>query len=304
MAFTIPHESDAAFGDQAELDKGDFAILVAGIAGDGVISGCAVTAQTTPDMTVAVAAGTVVVGGQQANVAAGNLAIGAADPTNPRFDLVTVNSSGTKAVVAGTPAPNPVFPAVPSGSVVLAAVYVPAGDTAIQQNQIVDKRVFVEPPATPSGWTTVTATADVSRTSTTLANDPVLSFDMAADQKYRIRVALHWTVSGGTSGTLRGVAFQFNGPASPTLVRVASVKGTRRSSTGTITDLASRLDVALGQNLGATNNDDGFQLYYLYEVIVHNGANAGTFSLSWAVASANGETVTRRAGSYLEYAQV
>lgn len=182
MAFTIPNNPDAFNTHQAEIDKADIDILVAAFAGDGVISGCAVTAQGSPDMTVAVAAGQVQIGGVLATVSSGNVNIGAADGSNPRFDLITVNNSGTKACTAGTAAASPVFPTIPANSIVLAAVYVPTADTTIATNQITDKRCFVKshvvasiwmpdaPPATagaaddeyadasggvPSGWTEV-----------------------------------------------------------------------------------------------------------------------------------------------------
>ncbi len=145
MAFTIPNEADAFHSDQAEPDKVDIDILVAGLAGNGVVSGCGVTAQGSPDMTVAVAAGTIRnTDGTIATVTSGNVTIGAADATNPRFDLITVGNTGTKASSAGTAAANPIFPAIPANSVVLAAVYVPATDTTIANNQIVDKRVILD----------------------------------------------------------------------------------------------------------------------------------------------------------------
>lgn len=140
MAFIIPNEADAFNANQAEPDSVDFDILAAGIGGSGVLSGCAVTAQGSPDMTVAVAAGVIKVGAVVVAVTSGNVTIGTADGTNPRFDLITVNNSGTKACTAGTAAASPVFPAIPSNSVVLAAVYVPASDTTIATNQITDKR--------------------------------------------------------------------------------------------------------------------------------------------------------------------
>ncbi|MGD9953464.1 MAG: hypothetical protein AB7S87_12880, partial [Burkholderiales bacterium] len=118
----------------------------AGAMGHGVIQGCAVAAQGSPDMTVAVAVGTVqVLGMRTRKVAAGNAAIGAADATNPRIDFVCVDATGTKQVVAGAAAAYPVMPAIPAGYVVLAAVYVPATDTAINANQIIDKRVILSP---------------------------------------------------------------------------------------------------------------------------------------------------------------
>ncbi len=143
MAFSIPNQADAFHASQASPDKVDIDILAAGYAGTGVVSGCAVTAQGSPDMTVAVAVGVVQVDGVNVAVTAGNVTIGTADGTNPRFDLITVNNSGTKACTAGTAAASPVFPAIPANSLVLAAVYVPASDTTIASNQIVDKRVVV-----------------------------------------------------------------------------------------------------------------------------------------------------------------
>lgn len=143
MAFTIPNFPDAFNSHQAEPDKVDLDILVAGMGGTGVVAGCAVTAQGSPDMTVAVAAGTIRVNRTLVLVTAGNVTIGTADGTNPRIDLITVNDAGTKACTAGTAAASPVFPSIPSNSVVLAAVYVPASDTTIATNQITDKRVML-----------------------------------------------------------------------------------------------------------------------------------------------------------------
>jgi hypothetical protein len=143
MAFTIPNEPDATYFDQAEPDAGDFQMIAAAFDQTGVVSGCAVSAQITPDMTVAVASGTVIVAGTLATVTSGNLSLTSASSVSPRFDLVVANSSGVKTVVAGTPSSNPVFPSIPGSSVVLAAVYVPVNQTAIQTNKLVDKRLFI-----------------------------------------------------------------------------------------------------------------------------------------------------------------
>lgn len=141
--FTIPNVADAFHAAQAQVDTVDLDIVVAGVAGTGVVSGCAVTAQGAPDMTLAVASGVVKVGAVVVAVSAGNVTITAAHATNPRFDLVVVDNAGTKSVTAGTAAASPSFPAIPANSVVLAAVYVPATDTAIQSNQLVDKRMIL-----------------------------------------------------------------------------------------------------------------------------------------------------------------
>jgi hypothetical protein len=145
MPFTIPNTADASDPSQAQIDKVDFDILIAGDLLTGVISGCAVTAQGAPDMTVAVAAGSIAISGVPVVVTGGNVTITAANATNPRFDLVVVDNTGVKSATAGVAAAVPIFPAIPANSVVLAAVFIPANDTAINANQIVDKRVLVQP---------------------------------------------------------------------------------------------------------------------------------------------------------------
>src|SRR5262245_14966253 len=138
MAFKIPNAAAAEDPSQAQVDSGDFDVLVAAFAGTGVVSGCAVTAQASPDMTLAVAAGTVAVAGTSVAVTGGNVTITAANATNPRFDLVVVSNTGVKSVTAGTPAAQPIFPAIPANSVVLASVRVPAGAGNINSQKIWD----------------------------------------------------------------------------------------------------------------------------------------------------------------------
>lgn len=142
-----PNRADVTDAVQADLDSKDFEMLQAAIKATGIYgTGCAVTAQGSPDMTVAVAAGSVLSAGVSATVTSGNVTITTAHSTLPRFDLVVVSSAGVKSAVAGTAAASPVYPAIPAGSIVLAAVYVPAADTTIASGQIVDKRTDV------SGW--------------------------------------------------------------------------------------------------------------------------------------------------------
>lgn len=143
MAYTIVNDADKFSGSgQSSPDKVDFDIITAGSGLTGVVSGCAATV-TGSNMVVTIAAGVIIVAGKEVTVAAGDVTVTTAHATLNRYDLVTVNSSGTKAVTAGTAASNPVFPAVPAGSVCLYAVWVPAADTAITSGQLVDKRVFI-----------------------------------------------------------------------------------------------------------------------------------------------------------------
>lgn len=145
--FTIPNAADAADPNQAEPDKVDIDILVAGISGDGVVSGCAVSAVSGAGLDVQVASGEISVAGVKYPVDGGTLVLDAGE-TNPRFDLiVALDDTGVGAeVVQGQSAAEPVFPAIPAGAVALAAVFVPAGATEIDDVHIVDKRCFVREP--------------------------------------------------------------------------------------------------------------------------------------------------------------
>lgn len=149
MPFTIPNTADAAFAVQAEPDSRDFDMVTAAFAQTGVVSGCAVTTTGTTNGSVSVAVGVVRIAGRRVAVATGTVAIAANATGNPRLDLITVDTSGTKAVVAGTAAAAPVFPTIPASRVVLAAVYVATGHTTstnLASNTITDKRVVITDP--------------------------------------------------------------------------------------------------------------------------------------------------------------
>ena len=140
MAWSIPDKGEGDNDLQSILFQEYLDVLVEGINGRTcVVNGCAVTGGV--DMTPEVAKGAVLSNGTLYAIAAGTVTIGAADATNPRIDLVVVTSAGALAVRAGTAAANPKPPARTANDVVLAAVYVPANDTAIATTQITDLRV-------------------------------------------------------------------------------------------------------------------------------------------------------------------
>ncbi len=141
MPWTIPDKGEGVHDLQSVLYQEYLEALVAGADGiDCVLSGCDITGGA--DMTPAVAKGAVLSNGTMFAVTAGDVTVTAADGTHPRIDLIVVNSSGTKAVRAGTPAAAPKPPARTANDVVIGAVYVPAGDTAIATDQITDMRVM------------------------------------------------------------------------------------------------------------------------------------------------------------------
>jgi hypothetical protein len=143
MAWTIPDKGEGQNDLQSVLFQEYLEVLVGGINGtECVLSGCAVTAQGAPDMTVAVAKGAVLTNGILKPVTAGNVTITVANGTNPRLDLIVADSTGAKQARAGTAAANPKPPARSANDVVLAVVYVPASDTTISTDQITDMRVI------------------------------------------------------------------------------------------------------------------------------------------------------------------
>lgn len=152
--FTIPNKDQAGItaNPQAIWMEADITALVSGLKSDGLKYGCAVTAQASPNMTVAVAKGTTKVSGVVLTVTAGNCTIAAANATNSRVDLISVNSSGTKVVTQGTASATPKAPAIPASSVLLAMVHVPANASSIITAYITDKRVFSSTKGLPEGW--------------------------------------------------------------------------------------------------------------------------------------------------------
>lgn len=141
--WSVPDKGTAQNDIQSIMFHEYLDVLVAGINGvDAVLSGGACTAQGSPDMTVAVSKAGTLSNQVMKATAAANATIGTADATNPRIDLVVINSSGAIATRAGTAAAAPKPPARTANDVVLCAVYVPANDTTISSDQITDLRVL------------------------------------------------------------------------------------------------------------------------------------------------------------------
>lgn len=130
---------------QASPDSVDFSILSNASYGIGVLTGCVVAAQASPNATVQVTAGAVLIGSQiQQPSAAASLSIAANSSGNPRFDLVIYRLGTGFMVLQGTPAAAP-FTAFPvptyNTDIVLAAVFVANGFTTITNAEIINKSV-------------------------------------------------------------------------------------------------------------------------------------------------------------------
>jgi len=146
MGFTIADNDEAFNANQSIWMQTDINALVAAIAGDGVVSGCAVSEDAGgASMDLDITSGTIQISDTAYSItgSAAAVTIGAADGSNPRIDLITAKTDDTLNVTAGTAAANPKAPDIPEASVLLAMVYIPASDAAIADNQITDKRVIV-----------------------------------------------------------------------------------------------------------------------------------------------------------------
>jgi hypothetical protein len=146
-------------GETAERARRALAAYAGGRGGIVAAGDLAVTENGTPNMSVNVATGQVIIPGTEGSFQGSyvienrgtlNVVIAASDATNPRKDLIVckvqdaaysgASNVASIVVVTGTPAGSPAEPAVPANAWVLAMVDVPALDTAITNSQITDRR--------------------------------------------------------------------------------------------------------------------------------------------------------------------
>ncbi len=88
--------------------------------------------QGTPGMTLYIEPGACYVGATRVIYAGGNSPSITNPVTNPRIDLITIDSAGTIGVTAGSEAASPVAPAYPANLLVLAEVYLRTTGTTIR----------------------------------------------------------------------------------------------------------------------------------------------------------------------------
>ncbi len=135
-----------------------------------------------------------------------------------------------------------------------------------------------------SSWTKVNKTADESRNSTTtFSTDSALTFAMAANTAYQIRMFVFVDAGAGN------FKYQFTGPASPTSVRIMwfdTANGANASDTAYSTSHAFS---------GLAN------AWVMIDAVIVNGSNAGNFNFQWAQSTSNAANTTVLKGSYLEY---
>jgi hypothetical protein len=136
----------------------DHNAIVDGIKGNGVISGCVVTEQGTPDNTVDVAGGVVIANGTRVAVVNVHKTC-VPHATLPLRAIISVSSAGVVTITHGTQAaaapvgetgPHcsaPAPPAIPANEVILADIWVEAnvvpGNVVIHTADITDRRIMI-----------------------------------------------------------------------------------------------------------------------------------------------------------------
>ena len=90
--------------------------------------------QASPGITVHVESGVLYIGPTQVIFAGGDSPSITAPSTNPRIDLLTIDTTGTLALVTGVEGASPAVPTYVTNKVVLAQIYNVVGETLIYDN--------------------------------------------------------------------------------------------------------------------------------------------------------------------------
>jgi hypothetical protein len=145
-------------------------------------------------------------------------------------------------------------------------------------------------------WITITKTATEARASTTtLADDAILKFPMAANTTYRFRATIVINV-----GDLNAdVKYQWNGPASPTKISILCTHAAVGAAPAN-----QVVDTSYAATASGTLDGSSGDVIVKAEGTIQNGANAGDFAFQWAQASSNVTATNVLKGSYIEYAAV
>lgn len=200
----------------AEVIRGVANVLTAGALSSGSLKSRAgvhpdlggflvVTQNGSPNMSVNVASGMALVAGTEGskqgtyvclNDATLNVTIAAADPSNPRIDLIVFKvqdaaySGGTNSssivAVTGTPAGSPTPPAAPANSITLAQIAVAASDTSIVTGDITDKRPLLSALGAPIRCTSTT------RPAASTVSEGQMIYELDTNKFY-------WTTDAGTT---------------------------------------------------------------------------------------------------------
>jgi len=133
-------DGDFLFGNEVNA-------LSDAVDGSGVLSSTAlaVTDGGSTDMSISIAAGKATVAGTSVSKGSStSKTLAAADPDDPRYDTVVIDSTGAISVKTGTPAPTPAAPTRAMGELALACVRVDAGVSGVSDSGIYDARAVIQ----------------------------------------------------------------------------------------------------------------------------------------------------------------
>jgi hypothetical protein len=142
------------------------AFVAAALSASGLLpqSGCGVESIAGTLQVTVGACYNYTIGGKQYSSPLTTVTLAAADPTNPRLDLIGVNSSGAVFVTTGTPAAQPVAPtADPTSQLGLTTALIPANATSPTLT-VVD--IYHENAQSPTEWNTTSLGAPINLAST------------------------------------------------------------------------------------------------------------------------------------------
>ena len=263
--------------DATKTYEPDVDNLVLALKGTTVLSGGAITAQGTPDMTVDVATGVIRAAGAVYTITNTDLTVTTADTNNPRIDIIVkdTTASGVPAIVAGTPLATPKPPALPANRLLLGYISISAGATTITDANISDRRLTVGDGILSGTTAAQPAAGDVPA--------GTFYYDSTLDQLQRSDASSWLAVFSDATVSLAGLM-----PADEKKQLTSQAEAT---TTGNVDiDFALGLDVEVGPTTGNIDIDlaNGEAGRWHFIKIEYGGTHTVTFNdtINWAGDSA------------------
>jgi hypothetical protein len=179
---------------KAKLD-GNVSVLA------GIAAQFAAHEVTTPNMTVKVDAGALLVNGALVTQAQQTTGTITAPVTHPRIDRIVIDATtGAISVVTGTPGASPSAPAIPAGKLPCAQVLLQTSSTVITNSMITDERVGGAGGLQATDLQTQSATAfTTAGTAPNFTLTPTLALTAyAANQRFRVKFNAAGTTGSNT----------------------------------------------------------------------------------------------------------
>lgn len=261
----------AKLGDTVRLEM---SAALKGLQGQGVYSGCVVTEDNAgAGLDVDVSAGHIAFQNLGVLVTAGEVTLASAHATLPRIDIVWVNTSGTLGKTDGTAATNPVAPAIPANSVLLASVYRAATDDVIQNADITDQRVRGYWPQIVRQTSTVTNTDHAGAFQAT-----ELTITLGASEDWAVEYVV---IYDGNESATPDLEMEVTVPSGAvgTTAFIAPLPTTATGFSASLLNLALTNPTAANSQLGTVSTGFAGQSHLTSKIFVRNSTTPG--NLTW-----------------------